>query len=53
MAVGVMAGKERAVACRMVGEEGMRPSVEGAIAVGRHLLGVVLCQSSAGFKIRA
>ena len=48
-----MAGKERAAACRMVSEEGMRPSVEGAIAVGRHFLGVVLCQSSVGFKIRA
>ena len=48
-----MAGKERAAACRMAAEEGMRPSVEGSIAVGRYLFGAMLCQSSAGFKIRA
>ena len=48
-----MAGKERAAACRMAAEEGMRPSVEGSIAVGRYLLGAMLCQPSVGFKIRA
>lgn len=29
----------------------MCPNMEGTIAVGRHLLGTVLCQSSAGLKI--
>ncbi|WP_334313707.1 hypothetical protein [Bacteroides ovatus] len=48
-----MAGKERAAACRMDGEESMRPFMEGAIAVGRHLPWKVLCQPSAGFKMRA
>lgn len=47
-----MAGKERAAACRMVVEEGVRPCMEGITAVGRHLPGAVLCQPSAGFKIR-
>ena len=46
-----MAGKERAAVCRMAGEEGMRPFMEGAVAVGRHLLGMVLCQPFAGIKI--
>lgn len=46
-----MAGKERVAVCRMDSEEGVRPCMEGIIAVGRHLPGAVLCQSSAGFKI--
>lgn len=46
-----MAGKVRASVCWMVGEKGMRSSMEGAVVVGRHLLGTVLCQSSAGLKI--
>lgn len=46
-----MAGKERAAVCWMVGEKGMRSSMEGAVAVGRHFLRKVLCQSSAGLKI--
>ena len=46
-----MAGKERAAVCRMAGEEGMRPFMERGIAVGRYLLGTVLCQPSAGLKI--
>lgn len=48
-----MAGKERAAVCRMVGEEGMRPFMERGIAVGRYLLGTVLCQPSAGLRLGA
>ena len=48
-----MAGKERAGVCRMAVEEGVRPCMEGIIAVGRHLPGAVLCQSSAGLMMRA
>ena len=47
-----MAGKERAAVCRMAAEEGMRLCLEGAIAAGRHLLGTVLCQPSAGLRRR-
>ena len=47
-----MAGKERAAVCRMDSEKGMRLFMEGAIAVGRYLLGTVLCQPSARFKIK-
>lgn len=47
-----MAGKKRASACRMDSEKGVRPCLEGAIAVGRHFLGAVLCQPSVGFKMR-
>ena len=46
-----MAGKEHVAVCRMVGEKGMRSSMEGAVAVGRHFLRKVFCQSSAGLKI--
>ena len=48
-----MAGKKRAAACRMAAEESMRPSVEGVIAVGQHLLGTVLRQPSAGLRMWA
>lgn len=41
MAVGIMAGKERAAACRMAGEEGMCPFMEGVIAISRHPLGAM------------
>ena len=36
-----MAGKERAAACRMAGEEGMCPFREGVIAISRHPLGAM------------
>jgi len=36
-----MAGKERAAVCRMAGEEGMHPFMEGVVAVSRHLLGAM------------
>ena len=48
-----MVGKECVAVYRMVAEEGMRPCMEGAIAIGRHLLGAVLCQPSTEFKMRA
>ena len=48
-----MAGKERAAVCRMAVEEGVRPYMEGTIAVGRYLLRAVLGQPSAGLMMRA
>ena len=48
-----MAGKERAAVCRMAVEEGVRPYMEGIIAVSRHHWGAVLCQPSAGLMMRA
>lgn len=48
-----MAGKERAAVCRMAGEEGMRPFMEGVVAVSRHLLGAMWRKPSAEFKIMA
>ena len=41
VAVGIMAGKERAVAYRMADEEGMCLFMEGVVAVSRHLLGAM------------
>ena len=41
VAIGIMAGKECVSVCRMAGEEGMCPCMEGVVAVSRHLLGAM------------